>query len=380
MRINRDQKGFPHIIWFLIVCLFAIPLHALPESPFDTPINHYNEGMKYLKVDELEKGRAEFEKALQLNKKFAPAYEGMGNYYLAKKSLQEALANFNQAKKGDKNYAPGYTGMGKAYYLQGNYKKAQSLFKDAIKKPAGYNTTEAYYYLGFCYIKEEKLDKASEIFSQGLAFKPDNPALIEAMENLSRIKTALFGLGKEVHSLALAESITRADAAALVVTQLGLERVFGKDTLLRQTTFVPPKPLMGKQKSPNTEYQMGKDIKDDFWARSYIEKMLELGLMENFPDEEFKPEEKLSRASFAVLIQNILVKAYEDPSLATKYLDRESEFADLPSTHFAYNAAVLVVSRGILKPKSDSRFGVLDNVSGAEAILAIRKLREQFTK
>jgi len=379
MKFNRDCSLLSISSMLLIVCFAAVSVYSQSESVFDTSNNHYKEGMKYLEEGELEKGKAEFEKAIQLEKKFAPAYEGLGNYYLEKESLAQALENFKKSKKYDSNYAPAHIGIGKVYYLENNHKKARGFFNDATKKRKFYNSNEAFFYLGYCYVRDQKLKKAAEIFKKGLAWEPDDSKLTEAMENVSKIETALSGLPKQLHPIALSEAITRADAAALVVNRLGLEHVFEKDTLVQQAAFTPPSPLMGKPESI-ADYKMGKDITGDYWACSYIEKMLTLGLMENYPDEEFKPVEKLTRANFAVLIQNILVKAYDDPSLATRYLERESEFADIPSTHYAYNAAVLTVSRGILKPESDGRFGILNNVSGAEAILAVRKLREQFAK
>jgi len=91
-----------------------------------------------------------------------------------------------------------------------------------------------------------------------------------------------------------------------------------------------------------------------------------------YPDHTFRPDELMTRAEFALLIQNILIMETHDESLATKYFGEESHFPDVNSSHPAYNAIVLCVNRGIMKTKMDGSFGMTDYVSGADALLTIR--------
>jgi hypothetical protein len=97
--------------------------------------------------------------------------------------------------------------------------------------------------------------------------------------------------------------------------------------------------------------------------------------MEMYPDHTFHPDELLTRAEFALLLQNIFILVSGDPSLATRYFGETSHFPDVNSTHPAYNAIVLCVERGVLKANTDGSFGLTANVSGADALLTIRDLQ-----
>ena len=188
------------ILFIILSSLWGGRLFADPESVFDSAENHYKEGMKYLEKGELEKGKNEFEQSLKIDKKFAPAYEGIGNYYLQQGQLDEALKQFETSKKRDGSYAPAYIGIGKVYYLKGNSKKAKGYFKDATGKRRFYNSPEAFYYLGYCELKEEKFDDAREAFEKGLAWEPGDKMLTEAMANLNRVQTVLPGFASKIAS------------------------------------------------------------------------------------------------------------------------------------------------------------------------------------
>ena len=72
-------------------------------------------------------------------------------------------------------------------------------------------------------------------------------------------------------------------------------------------------------------------------------------------------------------MQNILVMATGDESLATKYIGQPSRFPDVNPSHYAYNAICLMTDRGIMSAdKMTGAFKLNDKVSGADALLIIR--------
>jgi len=98
--------------------------------------------------------------------------------------------------------------------------------------------------------------------------------------------------------------------------------------------------------------------------------------MELFPDQTFRPDEKITRADYAMLLQNILILATGDENLATKYIGSASRFPDVNASHYAYNAVCLMVDRGIMQAdKLSGAFHLNDPVSGADALLIIRDLQ-----
>jgi hypothetical protein len=114
------------------------------------------------------------------------------------------------------------------------------------------------------------------------------------------------------------------------------------------------------------------------WARAAIEKVLTLGVMEPLPDGSFGPNESVNRADFAMLLQQFLVAYLNDPSLPTRFVGSASPFPDVSGSHYAFNAVQVATSRGILSAEMDGTFGLTKPVSGADALLATRKLKEQL--
>lgn len=120
---------------------------------------------------------------------------------------------------------------------------------------------------------------------------------------------------------------------------------------------------------------------EDSWAKHDIEKIINLPIrgLQPFPDHTFKPKELTTRAEFANMIEDIIVIITDDEKLRTQFLGETSHFPDVRSDHFAYNSINVCVTRGILEAKGmDGAFGLDDNVNGAEALLAIRKLRDNL--
>ena len=110
--------------------------------------------------------------------------------------------------------------------------------------------------------------------------------------------------------------------------------------------------------------------------------MLELGVkgLERMPDGTFRPNAALTRAEAAMIWEDVIVRATGDKTLATRYVGGASPFADLGSDHPAFNAAVLATTRGIMEAGTRSgSFDPLGPVSGADALLSIKRLRDELT-
>ena len=97
--------------------------------------------------------------------------------------------------------------------------------------------------------------------------------------------------------------------------------------------------------------------------------------MDLYPDNKFEPNEQLSRAGYAVICQRLIKIVTHDDSLDTKYIGEKSHIADLRSDHFAYNSIMVCIERGIMSLELDGSFGIKRPVSGADALLVIRKLK-----
>ena len=124
--------------------------------------------------------------------------------------------------------------------------------------------------------------------------------------------------------------------------------------------------------SQTTQMADATDI-NDHWAKNWIKDIVRAKGMDVYPDHTFRPDEKITRSNYAMMIQNILIMATGDEDLATKYIGTQSRFPDVNSSHFAYNAVCLSVDRGIMQAgKMTGAFEMNKTVSGADALLIIR--------
>ncbi|MFM7561374.1 S-layer homology domain-containing protein, partial [Cylindrospermopsis raciborskii] len=54
------------------------------------------------------------------------------------------------------------------------------------------------------------------------------------------------------------------------------------------------------------EYITFKDVPDNYWARNAIRRVYETGVMTGYPDQTFRPNDRVSRADVLVVIVNAL--------------------------------------------------------------------------
>jgi tetratricopeptide (TPR) repeat protein len=107
---------------------------------------------------------------------------------------------------------------------------------------------------------------------------------------------------------------------------------------------------------------------DDSWAAPYIRDVVEWGFMEVYQNHAFYPDVEVSRQLFAEVSYRILellgaVDGAPRPRLI-----------DVPRGHFFHDQIQIVVGQGILELDSQGRFGILERVSGEEAIAAMQRL------
>ncbi|HTV74615.1 MAG TPA: tetratricopeptide repeat protein [Candidatus Acidoferrales bacterium] len=80
---------------------------------------------------------ADFQAALALDPRFAPARVNVGNIHLEEGRLAEAIASYEAAIRGDDRYAPAYANLGVAYRRLGEYDKSVRALKIAARLEFG---------------------------------------------------------------------------------------------------------------------------------------------------------------------------------------------------------------------------------------------------
>jgi len=355
-----------------------------PEAALDTPEHHVFSGNKLLDKGDYPGAQREFDLALQLDRKYSPAYVGLGLVFGYQNNFEKAYENMKKAKglaekPDDKVNA--HVGMIRLYSMERKEKwldKAEDEFKDAIK--VNPKSSAAYYYMGKAQKFAFNFDKAGAMFKKVLDL--NDKYLIEAdgeWKVVQKIQRAAPGsmIGKKI---ALIEEISRADVAALFVQELLLEKLYEKRTPRRfDTSFQAPVKKFEADRIVKAEPAM--DIQTHV-LRTDIETVMRLGVrgLEPSPDHKFYPNEKINRAAYAMMIEDILIKVSGDEKLATKFIGQKSPFPDLRSDHPSFNAIMVMTSRGVMEAKdlTTGEFAPNSTVSGADALLIIRRLKDEL--
>lgn len=376
-----------------ILCLCTLVACAKPtvkpEAAMDNPEHHVSTGYRMLQSGELDKALNAFNRAKVLAPKFAPAHVGLalthatqGDFKAAEKAIKEADKHA-KSKEHQKSVHVGYIRL----YTMGQDKlhknwidKAKNHFDKARRLSK--DDPEVHYYMGVAYRSAFKFAEAASEFAKVLEINTRFVAEADTeFAVLQKIARAMPGtlVGKKI---ALLPRINRSDVAALFIEELKLDELFRKRTRKEFDT---------RFESPEKEFVTGTYVKapamtdiESHVLKYDIEEVVKLSIkgLEVFPDHKFYPDKTITRAEYALMIEDILIKITGDQSLATQFIGSESPFPDLRNDHMAFNAAMVVTARGLMQTRDieTAEFEPLGSVDGADALLSIRALKTQIRR
>ena len=338
-----------------------------PDSILDNPEHHSLRGAELFEDGRLSEARWEFERARELDPKFAPAFAGLGLVEGTEGEFDEAFSLMKKGKKlakTNEHKMISHVGMIRLYTLwQGKkwLKKAEGEFKDARKIAS--EEPAPYLYMGRAYRIAGDIENASTMFRKVVELgKTLVKEADEEWKTIQHIERAQPGTAV-IKQIALMDEIDRADLAALLAEELKLGKIY-RDKGIR--------PRIMKYVTP-TDYQHHK-LKHD------IEKVLTLEVrgLEDAPEGVFEPDKKISRGDFSLVVEDILFRVNREDDLPSRFISGPSPFRDVDSDYYAYNAILVCTSRGIMSANLDGEFRKGDPVSGAEALLILRRLKEKL--
>lgn len=386
----KVAQGF--IITGLLGCIFLFisygcrPAVRAPEAELDTPEHHVMNGMKLLKKGKIDDALRDFTRAKELDPKFSDAYVGLGLVWGHRGEFKKALDNMDLSKKyadTKEEEANTYIGLMRLYTLGKNkidadwLEEVEEACEDAIALIPTFSAP--YFYMGVAYKEAYKFNEASQQFAKVLELDDEYAADANAeYEVVQKIQRALPGtaIGKKI---ALLTAITRGDIAALFMQELDLDTLFEKrQARVYDTRYKDP--IKRFEAETLLKLSPATDIADHV-LETDIDAVIRLGIrgLEPYPDHTFRPYNKITRAEYAVMIENILVKVIGDPKLGTKFIGSASPFPDLRNDLHYFNAVMVCTTRGILQADvSTGEFNPMGTVSGADALLAIRVLKSQI--
>jgi len=364
-------------IWSLLVgALLAGCAGIEPEPPkgvMDTPGHHYTAGIRLLDSGDPVRAQQEFERAHALDPDYAPALEGLGLVALSRGDLTRAEECLARARRKDSDYVPAYVTTGRVLAAKTDLKGAREAFRAALDRDARH--VAAHFYLGQAELKSFEFGRAEASFSRALELDPTFAPARREWERSVKIRMASPGtvVGRKI---ALADPISRADLAALLGTEFGLEdKLRKRRPEVFDASYEPPK---GSRLKLSRAPVRASDI-DGHWAKNAIELVLRLNLIELFPDQTFRPDAPASRATLAMVLHELLIATRGDERVRTQLVGGASPFPDVRSDHFAFPAVIVTTTTGFMgaDPKTGT-FRLGDPVSGPDTLLGLRKLAELF--
>ncbi len=358
------------------------PKNIEQQSVVDDPGTHVNQGKRLMARGDLSGAEAEFNRARSLDHDYAPAVAALAQIAIERGNWDRAEGLVQEAKEIDEDCVEAYIAN---IRLLSRWQPGPNWFRmredwiqrvdeeaaDALQISP--NNEEVLFYYGVAQKRALQFDEAGRTFAAVISQKGDFEARAdEQWKLIQKIQRAAPGtrLGKKI---ALVDELTRAELAVLFVDEMRLEEVLRNrapityDNQDDRLTLTPG----GGVRTPS-------DI-EGHWAQSFIQDAVRLGAMEPKPNGEFKPDETVSRADFAYLVQNMIVLITQDQSLLTRFIGEDRQFPDVRADHWASNAINLVASRGIMSGDTiTGRFEPQGTIRGADALLMIRKLKQSL--
>lgn len=131
-----------------------------------------------------------------------------------------------------------------------------------------------------------------------------------------------------------------------------------------KTAIVPakisPVPQSNSSKTAAIKFS---DVPDRYWARPFIEKLSERKIISGFNDGNFRPEQPVTRAELAAIIEGIVT----DQKLAQKSVN----FKDVKADNWAVPAIAKSVQAGFMKGYPGNSFRPDENVPKVQVIAAL---------
>jgi Tfp pilus assembly protein PilF len=366
----------------VLLLVSCAPKERVASSQLDTPEHHTYTGLKLIDQEKYADAEREFELAIQLDAKYSKAYTGMALVKIYTANFDAAWDNLKSGWKYAKtNEEKLFVYVSRIqYYTQSKSEKkwlalAKDDFGEAVKLDPKHSG--AYYFMGLAYKAGLNFNLAGQMFTKVLELKSGYVDEADVQwKFLQKVQRAMPGTatGKQI---ALVERLTRADAAALFMEELKIDVLYKKRTPKTfDTSFKNPEKAAAKTAKITANDIADHPLKVD------IEGILGIGLrgLENYPDGNFHPGELVTRAAFAMMLEDILIKVSGDNTLATKFIGSTSPFPDLRADLPYFNAIMVVTFRGIMEAKdmTTGEFAPLSPVAGVDALLIIRKIKEEL--
>ncbi|HAX78233.1 MAG TPA: hypothetical protein DCY88_21040, partial [Cyanobacteria bacterium UBA11372] len=152
------------------------PISAIKKGKADkkkkeSVTEHYNRGLALKKQGKLDLAIACYQKAIQIQPNYAPAYNSLGIVYREKGQLEQAIQSYQKAIACQENYVQAYNNLGNALRDDGKLDLAIASYQQALKLDPDY--INAHLNLGNALQQQGKFAQAIECLEQVIQRQPN---------------------------------------------------------------------------------------------------------------------------------------------------------------------------------------------------------------
>lgn len=409
--------------------IYPAPTGALQASPV---ASRHEVAWQWLQAGDLRQAERGFAAALKQSADYYPAEAGLGYVALARKDYKAAIAHFDRAVSADPKYPSALAGRGEALLAQGQRQAALESFEAAVSAAPELTALKSRVeVLRFRGIQDDiadarkaaeagKLPEARAAYQAAIAVSPQSPFLYRELADVERREGSLPAALAHAQKAAdldpseprtfilmgdileaqgeFARAIEALSSAAALEPDEALDLRI--DTLREKASFAAmPEEYRSIETSPAvTRAQVaaliGVQLEDLLkrarrrnavvmtdtrgnWAAPWIQSVTRAGIMEPFPNHTFQPASNVRRGDFATIVSRALsLVAATDPQRFAAWRNARHKFPDVSPSHLTYPAASLAVAAGVMSTAPDGAFQLGRPLTGADAVAAVRKLRE----
>lgn len=349
----------------------------MPLIQLDTPHHHTFAGLKLVDQGKYAEAQKAFELALQSNNHYSKAYTGLGLVKTYASDFKGAQDHFEKGRRyagSDEERFLSHVSLIR-FHTQSQQEpdwleKSQDEFKAAVKIDP--QNVSAYYFMGLAFKQACRFDSAGEMFAKASAFRSDYLAEAGRESDFIRKVQRAMPVSTAGRRIALVESMTRADAALLLMEELKIDALYSGEVPAHAGDSFGKKAFVRTTARDIAGHPLKKDI----------EGVLQVGIrgLGNDPEGNFRPDSSLSRAEFALILEGIMTRITGDRSLNQRFVGSRSPFSDVPNSSPYFNAAMVVTTRGLMicKNEMNGEFAPYKPLTGVDALLSVRVLKDKW--
>ncbi len=136
------------------------------------------------------------------------------------------------------------------------------------------------------------------------------------------------------------------------------------DKLRGEGTTITDLPAPEEPALPEVKFN---DIDDSHWANEYVTKLAQYEVITGFEDGTFRPEDLVTKEQFVKMVVEAFGLQSDNKAVA---------FADVDAGHWAKDYIAVAVDKGIINGKSESEFGLGENLSRQNAAVIVARVAD----